>query len=217
MSTPARARHAVALIDNLAGAAEASGIHLIDRRFGESFTSYPEFYRRIRRQANRLAALGVRPGQRVAISLATDLDVISCFLGLIYMGAVPVSVHQPLVGQAQEAYLTNLASLIRAHKLDRLVLSERLAEVARAERIVEPELIAPCELPLGGGEWPEVAAAACSPDDLAMVQFSSGSTARPKGVLITHQNLVYNLGLQVDHDSRAAEHVAMTWLPLCHH
>jgi len=61
--------------------------------------------------------------------------------------------------------------------------------------------------------WPHI-----EPDDLCFVQFTSGSTSMPKGVMVSHRNLIANAGafLGPDGAARRDDDVTVTWLPLFH-
>lgn len=211
-------RDFVALIEGLRDADPRRGILLVDARFREAFHSYADLYRRAIALSRSFGAQGVAPGQRVMIPLATDIDAIASFLALVRMGAVPFSVTAPLMGQDREAHRRQMVRLIRLHRVDRLVQSDDLSGIAGAYEGVPAEIAV--TVPAVG---PGMAAANAvpppvrvRPEDVAFVQFSSGSTSRPKGVPITHRGIVANIRLILDADRRTAEHTWVSWLPLYH-
>jgi len=215
---PPTPRSLIELIAGLEGTDPGRGILLINSRFQESFHPYAELFARMRAIARRFRAEGVGPGQRVVIPLATDVDAIASFLALVHLGAIPFSVTAPLIGQDREAHRRQMVRLIQVHRVDRLLVAEDLAGIAgsyedapaamaltapspSAEEIADPTPVPPAEV---------------SPDDVAFVQFSSGSTSQPKGVRITHRGIVYNVGLIVSCDRRTDSSVWVSWLPLYH-
>jgi len=211
-------RDLVALVAGLEGADPAKGILLVDSRFQESFHPYADLFRRTRAIARQFIAQGLLPGQRVVIPLATDMDAIASFLALVYLGAVPFSVTAPLIGQDREAHRRQMVRLINLHKVDRLLVSEDLEGITGLYQEAPAAMALVATSPTAedlANESP-VAAAAVAKDDVAFVQFSSGSTSQPKGVRITHRGIVYNIGLIVSSDRRTAESVWVSWLPLYH-
>ena len=211
-------RDFVALIESLRDADPAKGIVMVSLRLQESFTSYADLYRRTRAYARQFRAKGVRPGDRVVIPLATNLETIASFLALVTIGAVPFSVTEPLLGQDREAHRRQIVRLIRAYGVHRLFVSEELSAIAGAYPDVPAEM-ALAAIPPSPAELADetlFSPASVGPDDVAFVQFSSGSTSQPKGVRITHRGLVFNAGLIVDADRRTADSVWVSWLPLYH-
>jgi acyl-CoA synthetase (AMP-forming)/AMP-acid ligase II len=102
--------------------------------------------------------------------------------------------------------------------IERAVLWQGLREAAAGARDFNALCILEHVLPASAMRAPvqPPPPAAPAPDDPAYVQFSSGSTARPKGVVITHRNVVYNLAWAVGDAPRESGHTGLTWLPLYH-
>ncbi len=166
--------------------------------------------------ARGLAAQGVRRGDTVALMLPTCKEFFFSFLGTLLEGAVPVPLYPPFradrleeYAQRQVAILNNagtraLVTFREAERLARLLQPRVpwLASVTTAERLVQ-------EGPLG----PPAASRA---EALALIQYTSGSTGEPRGVALSHANLLANLraigaGTQVN-----PEDVVVCWLPLYH-
>lgn len=194
------------------------GIRLVSSHFREVYYPYRELYRRILFHADHLLRQDIEAGQKVVVPLTTDVDVIGSFLALIWIGAVPVSVSGQLAGQDRGAYIRQVLSLRERFGFDRVLTDRALGEALAEDVGFDPRLTAdpyPPELD-PDRTAPRVPAARARPDDLAFVQFSSGSTGDPKGVQITHRNLCTNLKLIVDNDERTERDVGLTWLPLYH-
>ena len=217
---PSRPRYpdVVALIASLEEAPPHRGIRLIDARFRESWHPYRSVFRRIRFLAGRFLEQGLRPGHKVQIPLATEPDAFCSFLALIWVGATPFSVTAPLMGQDRSAHRRRMVDLMTRHGVDRLLVSEDLSGIAGvfAEVPLEKELAPGHATDDEIAQAPTVAPAIPGPEDVAFVQFSSGSTSHPKGVRVTHRGLVRNLELIVDNDRRTSESVMVSWLPLYH-
>src|SRR5262249_48239985 len=157
------------------------------------------------------------PGDRALLLYAPGLPVVSAFFGCQYAGVVPVPAYPPRPdrpAQSREA----LAALA-ADCTPRVVLTDRAVApfLPRAEaipalrgvrRIVSDDLDTSAAL-----RWREPRYA---PDDLALLQYTSGSTADPKGVAVTHQGLMHNERLLRAVFEPAAPGVGVWWLPPYH-
>jgi fatty-acyl-CoA synthase len=183
----------------------------------EASFSYTAIERASARYGGALQALGLRKGDRVALILPTNEDFVLCFFGAIRAGIIPVPIYPPLgLGQLQ-AYLDNTRHIVAKSGARALVTSSKIkrllgtvqASCPALEQVVAVEGIRESMEPLK----PEKIGL----DDTAFLQFTSGSTSRPKGVALTHGNLAANIkcimndGLQI-----TPEDVGISWLPLYH-
>jgi fatty-acyl-CoA synthase len=165
--------------------------------------------------ARRFIALGAKPGDRIALVAETGPDFVSCFFGAIYAGAWPVPLPLPTSFGGRDAYVDQLGVQLKSCDSILFLYPQELADFgsAAAARAGVPsrawEDLADVE-PAAGDLPP------ASPDDIAYLQYSSGSTRFPHGVAVTHRALLDNLrshgiGLKVQDSDRC-----ITWLPLYH-
>lgn len=197
---------------------ETTGITLLPEKEGgaESHISYRELYHRATRFSVALAARGVSAGDRVLMVLPTSLDFVACFFAVELLRAVPVPAYPP-VGLRMKAGLEKLA-LVAEHAGVRLcVTSGRLKGLLGDLHLRVPairQLVTVEELDAQGGRSEERFRAAG--DDPAFIQYTSGSTGNPKGVLLSHRNLVSNIhaigqALRINRSD-----VVVSWCPLYH-
>ncbi len=180
-------------------------IHLKSDDERESLT-YGALHRRAAGIATWLGERGTA-GERAILAYPCGFDFIAAFFGCLYAGVQPV----PLPAYTRPRHLAKLAAVAancRAHLAlsDRATL-QRLGDTRAAglDWIASDE-IAPADDFAGRGELPA----------LAYLQYTSGSTAEPRGVCITHANLMAHLGVLTRAYSVDADDVLVSWLPHFH-
>ncbi|QDV56592.1 non-ribosomal peptide synthetase [Rosistilla oblonga] len=186
---------------------------VLDHDFNDTQLNYRDLDHRARAIAARIQALG-GAGERVLIVLDPGMDYVSSLFGCMYAGAVAVPVYPPSMLRLQ-------------HTLGRLqaIIQNADAKVMLSSReIIGPQLsplwnldnaaaIAVDELSLSAADdWRPSAPA---PDELALLQYTSGSTGIPRGVALTHANLMHNLRALVRHYHFPGAK-ALHWLPPYH-
>ena len=224
-------RHATLVAALEAAEPHPSGVTFVDLHERELHLPWAEVLRRARRTAAGLAALGVVPGDRVAIVLRTEPAFLDAFFGAWLAGAVPVPLYPPVRLGRMDEYTAATARMLAVSGA-RLVVSgggTRRLLGAAVEQAGPPlgcadasELgrgptcprtsIAPRS---GAGEGAGLSCAA-SPDGLGLVQFSSGSTVDPKPVALTHAALAAQADLLVAATSPGPADALVSWLPLYH-
>jgi long-chain acyl-CoA synthetase len=152
---------------------------------GQQRVTYGELWALALRRAGALEAAGVAPGDRVALLALNTIDFVTAYYGILARGAVVVPVAPMLVAD-EIAFLLEDSGAVLA------LVAEDLAEVVGggAEAAGVPVLL------LGSGaalaDEPAPHRAATEPLDAAVLFYTSGTTGRPKGAVLTHLNLVMN-------------------------
>ena len=177
--------------------------------------TYGELHTAAARIATGLAALGVEPGQCVAMMLPSGLDFFRCFFGILYAGAVPVPIYPPARPSQVEAHLRRQAGILSNCEAPVLITFERVHSLAQALTGLSPALrtlTTPAALLAAKPGIPVRPAA----DDLALIQYTSGSTGAPKGVALSHRNLLSNIVAWGQAAELSSSDVCVSWLPLYH-
>ena len=168
------------------------------------------------RIASALAAHGVRHGDRVALMLPTGFDFLQAFMGVLAAGAVVVPLYPPARLDRMAEYLQRQARILANADATLLIGLPEAAPVAHMLRGAAPKLgtiTTTRALLRGATAWKGDDGAS---DDLALIQYTSGSTGHPKGVPLTHANLLANIrAIATALELRPADVVA-SWLPLYH-
>jgi 1-acyl-sn-glycerol-3-phosphate acyltransferase len=160
--------------------------------------------------------LGLPHGSSLAIMLPTSADYLHCFLGVLMAGCVPVPIYPPTRASQLEDHLRRHARILDNAGASLLITIEAARPVARLLQAHVPRLVrvaTAAELTASSGpaELP-----AATPADVAFLQYTSGSTGDPKGVVLTHANLLANIRAMGEAIEAGGEDVFVSWLPLYH-
>ena len=194
------------LIEVLAHRAEETPARVAFTFLGKPCT-YAEMWADINRFASYLAGLGVGPGERVVMALPNGRAFFAAFYGAQRIGgtAVPVS---PGSGPDRIAFF---AKLCEARVV--VVPDSRLAGL---KSLGAEHALAVITVPESQGSRTNRHFPHIQPDDLAFIQFTSGSTGNPKGVLLSHDNLLTNLDQMSAGMAITKEERFVSWLPVYH-
>ena len=217
---------------------ERTFLRFRDRAGGTRSYTYHAFHQEINRAANVFVRLGIQTGERVAVQLCTCPEFIACLFGLAKIGAVMVPMNEQYLAE-EVAYVLErtgascavveprFVELYRtvqqaAPCLPKGVLVARTDEVgieglaeARAALKIDSSLRDFCAL---GTSMPDelIEVRDVGSDDPAEIIFTSGTTSRPKGVVLTHANLLFS-GLYGDWEvSLTRDDRLFTTMPACH-
>src|SRR5690554_6201795 len=161
----------------------------------ERFLSFAEMEREAKRRAALLAELDLPKGSRIALVLPQPYDFVLSFLGAVFGGYVPVPVYPRASFKNADGYIDTLSHIVSASG-SRVVLAASgnlpVIEKLREREIDQPLIANVEEIFAEGREGGPFRDPALSPDDLCFLQFTSGSTSKPKGVMVTHRNLIAN-------------------------
>ena len=190
-------------------------IHLLDQDSGQDI-SHGQLYAGASRVAAGLVASGLHPGETVAIMLPTCSDFFSSFLGIMLAGGIAVPVYPPTRPNQIEAYIQRQALILRNARVRFLISFDRIRAVANVLDGQLPalrEVVSAGELASRGRHLP---APSRNPSDTFFIQYTSGSTGDPKGVTLTHSNVLANIrGIGFAVQAKPSDAV-VTWLPLYH-
>ena len=212
-------RHA-SLQAALESAARSSvGLTFLDARESETALPFAALWQRAVRAAAALAALGVEPGDRVALVLPTGLDFMDAFFGVLCAGAVPVPLSPPVRLARLDEFHTRTARMLQACGA-RLVLTDARVGRLLGLAVEEARPALGCknvaDLREHVAEVGRIHRGA--PDELALIQFSSGTTLDPKPVALTHANVIAN-ATAIDRflpEGGSVRQSGVSWLPLYH-
>jgi long-chain acyl-CoA synthetase len=192
---------------------------------GTTEWTWRQYGDRVDATARGLAAIGVRPGDRVALWLANRPEFHVADVAALQLGAVPFSVYPTFTAEQAEHVIRDAGSEVLITEpafLDRALAvleGERtqlgmivLADGSHTETLSWEQLLA-----AGSSEFDVAAAArAVDPEDLATLIYTSGTTGPPKGVELTHGNVVAQIAAVSERLDLQPGWRAISWLPMAH-
>lgn len=207
----------------LASQEENVGVRFYDPAFdpdestlGFQFQSYADLYATSGAMAGALRAEGIRPGDCVVLLMPTGFEFLRALFALQWIGAIPVPTYPPAAMEKVETGLDRISHIANDCDAVAIIAASSIASViggvARKAKTLRSILIAE-NLDL---RTPAPAQVQISLDDPCFIQYTSGSTGLPKGVLLTQRNIMCNIhvtgmGYQISHRDSF-----VSWLPLYH-
>lgn len=155
-----------------------------------------------------------KPGDRVLLAFPSGLDFIKAYFGSIFAGLIAVPVPPPNPKRPS----LRLAEIIKNAQPAVVLTTTPLLESLQAQcglLDMKPHVISSDEIDLSVKEWEPVKA---DSNTIAMLQYTSGSTSTPKGVMLSHGNLMHNVSLIAENftEKGRKDDVGMIWLPNYH-
>ena len=212
-------KHLLTMPEALAHAAERTGygFTFVKDDLSEEEHTWADLLTRAKSLAIGLQAHGMKKGDHVALILPEAAEFIPAFLGVSQGGGVPVPLYPPMgIGQLG-GYLDHCKHIVGASRAKLLVTNRQIKSVIGKVHESAPDLskiLMMTDLDGDASLWKDPGVTL---DDTGFIQFTSGSTNKPKGVVVSHRNLAVNAwavmreGLKSHDEDRG-----VSWLPLFH-
>src|ERR1700722_19929613 len=213
---------------------DASQPHLVITEDGDGqdktiTMTFGELHRAAQRCSAELMRRGVGAGSRVALMLPTSRAFFVSYAGILLAGAIPVPIYPPFRADRIEEYAARQSAILnnagvmllltfrRAEAVAKLLKPRvaSLAAVVDAEKLIEAADRAPLPSP-GARPLHLSGVRARTGKDIALLQYTSGSTGDPKGVVLTHANLLANIRAVGEAVKIGPDDLGVSWLPLYH-
>ena len=178
--------------------------------------TYEQLWKGAERLAAGLQQKGVQPGETVAIMLPTGRDYFFSFYGILLCGAVPVPIYPPVRRTQLEDHLRRHSGILNncgATVLISVPEAKMIATLLKSQVETLREMVTVSDLASSTAHYrpPTIAT-----HDIAFLQYTSGSTGSPKGVVLTHANLLANVRVMGEAIKADSNDVFVSWLPLYH-
>ncbi len=182
--------------------------------------SFAELEAEAMRRGRWLLAQGLRKGDHVAFIVPGPMEFVLTFLGATACGLIPVPLYPPLGFGKLDAFIRDTARTLNLARVKALVTQKKVAPIlwSLVGKVDTLDDLLLTEKFVGEPPANTPEPEAVHPDDTCFLQFTSGSTAAPKGVIVTHRSLganghaIMQHGVEVDVNND----VALSWLPLYH-
>ncbi|WP_197522917.1 non-ribosomal peptide synthetase/type I polyketide synthase [Actinokineospora pegani] len=193
----------------------STGICFIDNDNSTDAVAYPELVRLARGYLAFLQDSGVRPGDELVVAFQSPKNVVIAYWAALFGGITPVPLAAPK-NDAEVRKVVTVWGVLGSPWLafDDQGLLDRLHGIEAAAPILGRQLHTVDCAAVPADREPVMAEV--GPDDIAFIQFSSGSTGNPKGVTLTHRNLLRNIEGIVAASDIGADDVFLSWKPLSH-
>jgi fatty-acyl-CoA synthase len=213
-----KARTVVQAIEDAASSTTTGYRFLEESSDAEPFFTHAGIERASARFGGALQALGAKKGDRVALILPDNADFVFAFAGALRAGVVPVPIYPPTGLGKLQGYLDNTLHIVAKSGAKILVTNTDIKRMLGTIQAQAPELKKVVAVETIRGSKEDLKPEKIELSDPCFLQFTSGSTSKPKGVVLTHENLAHNvraimergLGIRNSVDS------GVSWLPLYH-
>ncbi len=182
----------------------------------EPAITYGELAESAKDVARGLRRWGLEPGERAAIMLPTGPAFFQAFLGILYAGGVPVPIYPPMRMSQLEDHLRRQAGILDSAQAAILITVAEARPIAGLLRGLAQGLRGVEGVDGLRADGKAALPAMAKAEDLALLQYTSGSTGDPKGVVLSHANLLSNIRAMGHAMDVTAADVFVSWLPLYH-
>jgi acyl carrier protein len=191
-------------------------IYLQDEQGKEDIITYGQLFDCARQIAHGLVHRGIKSGETVAIMLPTSRGFFYSFFGVLFAGAIPVPIYPPFRPDRIEEYIKREAKILQNAEIRLLITFSSAEMLSYLLKSFIPSLhsvITPEALMTSKGTLREIVVTAEHP---VLIQYTSGSTGDPKGVLLLQKNLMANIRTISKAITISPSDAIVSWLPLYH-
>ncbi|MBI5612390.1 MAG: AMP-binding protein, partial [Gammaproteobacteria bacterium] len=182
----------------------------------EEVVTYGEFLRAATAIAGGLQARDLAPGDKVALMLPTGRDYFASFYGVLLAGGVPVPIYPPARPAQLEDHLRRHARILENAEARLIIAPQEVLIAARLLKAQVEQVRAVVNAGELGAGAPPTTLPRVRATDIAMLQYTSGSTGNPKGVVLSHAQLLANIRAMGAAVRATSADVFVSWMPLYH-
>ena len=191
-------------------------VHLLGEDEQQEDISYGALHQGAQAVAAGLQLGGLQGGQAVALMLPTGRDFLYGFFGILLAGGVPVPIYPPMRLSQIEEHLHRQIGILTNAEARLLITVSEARLLARLLRPQVPSLRRIASVAELAGEGGGCVRPARGAEDLAFLQYTSGSTGQPKGVMVSQANLLANLRAMGQALQVGPQDLFVSWLPMYH-
>jgi len=195
------------------------GFTFLDDNLSQTHWSFAEVCNEAKKVGSSLKSIGLAKGDRLALVLSEPEDFVPYFLGAISIGVMPVPMYPPLALGRLDSYIERAVGILRVSGARFLATTNEFLGILRPvlgrapgiRGLIDIEMLRQNRVVANAGNIDT------KPDEPCFLQFTSGSTSSPRGVVVTHGNLIANAEAIVERlECNPDRDLAVSWLPLYH-
>jgi len=197
-----------------------AGMRFVNEDGSETKFTFVELEAEVMRRGRWMLSLGLKKGDHAGFIVPGPMEFVMSFLAATAVGIIPVPLYPPMGFGKLDAYIRDTARTLEIARVGVLFTQKRVQPILwslldKAASLKDIIALEKCEgFKAEGAPEPEEV----TPDDVCFLQFTSGSTAAPKGVVVTHRSLGANGWAIMEHglEANIETDLALSWLPLYH-
>ncbi|MGX4730044.1 AMP-binding protein [Pseudomonas corrugata] len=196
----------------------ARGFHVIKNGKVASFLSHASLYKSALAKASVMRG-HVRLNERVGLIFFNELSFIESFFAILFAGGVPIPIAPPQPFSPLQGFYRRVGLIAKQSTIHRLLVSESISEeVKESLGIHTSSIVQTLEevCALDESDVVDQLEPSNAISDTALIQYTSGSTSDPKGVVVSQENLILNVAAMCESFEMNAESAGVTWLPFFH-
>ena len=193
-------------------------IRFIDGENDETVLSFSGLWDEALAMLGALQQRGMKPGDELIIFSKSNKSFVVAFWAAMLGGIVPVPVAVGISDEHKLKLFRILSQLENVTLFTEMDLLQRLLDFAKERELPDISTLLETHAVLMSDVQPDAHGELydAAPDDIAFIQYSSGSTSDPKGVVLTHRNLCVNIRAIVEGADWQDDDQALSWMPLTH-
>ncbi|WP_372882774.1 AMP-binding protein [Psychromonas sp.] len=156
------------------------------------------------------------PAAKVTLMLPTSPEYFYSFMGVLAAGAVAVPIYPPMRLNQIESYIRRHQTILKNCQAEVMITTAEIQRYSTLLTSLVPSLKHVISIQDCAGFSEQMVKMAIEPDDIAFIQYTSGSTADPKGVQLSHRNLLANIKAMGIATKLSSKDIFVSWLPLYH-
>ncbi|MGD9385629.1 MAG: AMP-binding protein [Thioalkalispiraceae bacterium] len=191
-------------------------VHILGDEAEEGSLTYKQLWDGALKVAAGLQKLGIQTGETVAIMLPSGKEYFFSFFAILLTGAIPVPIYPPARRSQLEEHLRRHSGILnncRASMLITIPEAKVIAQLLKSQVTSLRDILTVNDLSTSPDDYIRPA---IGPYEIAFIQYTSGSTGNPKGVVLTHANLLANIRAMGEAIEADSSDVFISWLPLYH-